>query len=55
MTNVCFEGEFRYPKGLDIDALKNCDCLIVNSSIMLEKLIEHNMVNTPMHQVNFGI
>lgn len=41
--NVCLEGEYRYPRGIDTNSLKNCDCLLVSSSVFQEQLVEYNL------------
>lgn len=43
LTNICLEGDFRYPKSIDSQALQNVDCLLMNSNLLLEQEIEHNL------------
>lgn len=55
LTNICLEGDFRYPKSVDWQALQSVDCLLLNSNLFLEKEIEHNLKfsNQVQHQISY--
>ena len=43
VTNLCLEGDFRYPKSADLQQLQDLDCMLLNSNIFLKREIEHNL------------
>ena len=37
VTNICLDGEYRYPLGIDLKSLQDMDLLITNSNILVHQ------------------
>ena len=49
VTNICLEGDYRYPLGINTQSLQGVDCLILSSNVVVEEMVHHNM-NKPVEQ-----
>lgn len=46
LTNICLEGEYRYPKSADPAPFQNVDCLLLSSTIIDEQAVRKNLDST---------
>jgi hypothetical protein len=46
ITNICLEGEYRYPKNADPLPFFNVDCLLLSSSVVDELAVRKNLEQT---------
>lgn len=46
LTNICLEGEYRYPKNADPAPFSKVDCLLLSSTIIDEQAVRKNLETT---------
>jgi hypothetical protein len=46
LTNICLEGEYRYPKNADSAPFQNIDCLLMSSTVLDELAVRKNLEQT---------
>jgi hypothetical protein len=39
LTNICLDGEYRYPLGIDSKSMQDMDVLIANSNIIIHSSV----------------
>lgn len=49
ITNMCLEGDYRYPLGIDTSCLVGVDCLLMSSNVIVPEMIDFNL-NKPIEQ-----
>ena len=43
LNYVSFEGEYRYPKQVDLEAMKDVDVMLLGTTVLNEKGVLHNL------------
>jgi hypothetical protein len=52
LTNICLEGEYRYPKSADPAPFYKVDCLLISSTVIDEQAVRKNLATT--YSMMFG-
>jgi hypothetical protein len=45
MTHSCLEGDFRYPRSIDKRSMNDIDCLIMSSTVLVDRVVEKNLTS----------
>lgn len=45
MTHSCLEGDFRYPRSIDKRSMNDIDCLIMSSTVLVDRVVERNLTS----------
>lgn len=54
LTNLCLDGEYRYPKGIEAHSMLECDALIASSGCLVQKTAADNLQTDIQNQQNYG-